>query len=71
MKKPHILMKNFELQTYESQGNFPEIEVHASFIFPTWGKQITHIDTEVLKQKLTETLYYQAVKVESLSATTL
>ena len=71
MREAHILMKNFELQTYESQGNFPEVEVHASFIFPNCGKQITHIDTEVLKQKLTELLYYRAVKVEPLSATAL
>ena len=71
MREPHILMKNFELKTYESQGNFPEIEVQASFIFPNCGKQITHIDAEVMKQKLTELLYYQAVKVEPLSATAL
>ena len=71
MREAHILMKNFELRTYESQGNFPEIEVQASFIFPNCGKQITHIDTEVLKQKLTELLYYQAVKVDSLSATSV
>lgn len=62
-------MRNFEVKTYESQGNFPEIEINASFMFPSCGKQITHIDTEILKQKIIETLYYQAVKVEPLSAT--
>ncbi|MBR6626195.1 MAG: hypothetical protein IKL01_08345 [Mailhella sp.] len=71
MREARILMKNFELKTYESQGDFPEIEVHASFIFPACGKQITHIDAEALKRKLTELLYYQAVKVEPPSATAL
>lgn len=52
----HIQMMNFNANTYESLGSFPELAIDTKIVFPSF-KSIKHIDYHKLKRKLLEAVW--------------
>lgn len=53
-------MMDFQLNTYESSGSFPELTISTRVIFPKIAG-LANINVDAVKNAIIENLYYQSV----------
>lgn len=53
-------MMDFQLNTYESAGSFPELTITTRVIFPKIAG-LANVNVDAIKNAIIENLYYQSV----------